>query len=327
MQRDHGAEPGEHCEHGSATRRHHAADTRDQRTDTHGEDPEGGHAAVAFEVERPRDVRGVEEAEQPERGEHQQPDHPPGPQSDPAVEHDRSAREDERDHHHHAHGRAHESVAEQAVLVRVHQELAAFGQRSPGLAGLHAPAFHRVGPVEPEVGEDGRRDVGEVDEAVALRGGRAHQAGLEAGAAHCRNGEQGVALLWRRRADDHDQVTRFDVVEQSADDAIGVLERAGAHLHRLLVGGEPGLDVGPHEVGAFDQHDRARVPRVGERALHPVRIAGAHRTARRRPAAAVRRRRVHRGPCPRSSSARRLRRAATAWSGCRGCSGRCRRRW
>ena len=142
---------------------------------------------------------------------------------------------------------------------------------APGRAGLHAPALHRVGPVEPEVGEDGRCDVGEVDEPVALRGGGAQETGLEAGAAHRGDAER-VAFLRRRRAHDHDQVAGLDVVEQSADDAVGVLERAGAHLHRLLVGGEPGLDVGPHEVGSFDQHHRARSERVGEGAFHPIGI-------------------------------------------------------
>ncbi len=63
-----------------------------------------------------------------------------------------------------------------------------------------------------------------------------------------------------------------DVLEQPADDAVGVLERAGAHLDRLLVGRELRLDVGPHEVGALDQHDRAGLPRVCEGALHPIGI-------------------------------------------------------
>ena len=44
-----------------------------------------------------------------------------------------------------------ETVAEETVLVDVHEELRPFGERAAGVARLHAPPLHRVGSIEPEV--------------------------------------------------------------------------------------------------------------------------------------------------------------------------------
>ena len=144
-------------------------------------------------MERPGQVGGVEEPEQPERTEGERSDRDPGPQPRPAVERDRGAGEDQRHHHHHAHRGTDQVVTEEAVLVDVDQEPAALGQRPTGLARLHAATLHRVGSVEPEVGEDGGRDVGEVHEAVVLRRGGAQQAGLQPRGAHRSHAER-VAL-------------------------------------------------------------------------------------------------------------------------------------
>ena len=143
------------------------------------------------------------------------------------------------------------------------------GERAPGLTRVHAAAFHRVGSVEAEVREHGGRHVDEVHETVVLRRGRAQQARSDARSAERGDAERGALLRWCRPHDQH-HVAVVDVSEQPPDDAVGVLERAGAHLHRLLVGRELRLDVGAHEVGTLDQNDRARLPRVLERTLHPV---------------------------------------------------------
>ena len=53
-----------------------------------------------------------------------------------------------------------------------------------------------------------------------------------------------------RRLDEQDRAAAIDDLAPGVfeDDAVGLLERAGTHLHGLLVGSEPRLDVGPHEV-------------------------------------------------------------------------------
>ena len=74
------------------------------------------------------------------------------------------------------------------------------GERAARVAGLHPAPLHVVGALETEVGEHGRRDVGEVDEAVALRRGGTEETGREAGCADGRD-VQGVAAARRVRPD------------------------------------------------------------------------------------------------------------------------------
>ena len=116
-----------------------------------------------------------------------------------------------------------------------------------------------VGAFETEVGEHGRRDVGEVDEAVALRRGGAQETGREAGCpdrdatfkrvaaarrgrphapSPCRSGRRGRAAARRGGRSPP--------------------ARGRGSSDRLLVRCEARREVGAHEVGALDQHHRTR---------------------------------------------------------------------
>ncbi len=143
------------------------------------------------------------------------------------------------------------------------------GEGPARLPRLHPPALHRVGTLEPEVGENRRRDVGHVHEPVALRRGRPQEPGREPGGAY-RGDAQRVAGARRCRTDDQHRVVLGRPLEQPAHEMVGRLERARPDLHRLLLRREAGREVGSHQVGTFDQHGRARLPRVVEGPHHAV---------------------------------------------------------
>ena len=100
------------------------------------------------------------------------------------------------------------------------------------VGGLHLTAFHRLRPVEPVEVQDRRRDVDHVDEAVLARRRGAQQARREPGRAH-RDRRERRAFRRRRRSHDDDRVAlRVDVVEQPADERVGVAQRLGSQPRR-----------------------------------------------------------------------------------------------
>ena len=131
--------------------------------------------------------------------------------------------------------------------------------------------------------------------------------------ARSRGDAERVALLrWRRADDEHRVAGRSTCVEQAPDDAVGGLAARGRGSSPPARRTRTRRHVGAHEVGALDQHDRAGLPRVVERADRPRRGRGARRTARRGPGAAASSSTRPPGTLPRWSSARRPRRGATA---------------
>ena len=100
----------------------------------------------------------------------------------------------------------------------------------------------------------------------------------------------------------------------------------GADLRSPAPRTRTGREIGAHEVGALDQHHRARRPGVGERGDHRVVVSrtpnGAVGSCCSRSASTC-----PPGTLPASSSARRPRRGATARTASPACSGRCRHRW
>ena len=89
------------------------------------------------------------------------------------------------------------------------------------------------------------------------------------------------AFRGRRRSHHDDRVAlRVDVVEQPADELVGVAQRVGPQALALLVGREAAGQVGPHEIGPLHQHDRPIGPRLAEGIEHLVGIeADAERRA------------------------------------------------
>ena len=65
---------------------------------------------------------------------------------------------------------------------------------------------------------------------------------------------------------------RVDLVEQPADERVGVAERSGSEPRALLVGCETTREIGAHEIRPFHEHDRAASPRPAERVEHLVGI-------------------------------------------------------
>ena len=132
----------------------------------------------------------------------------------------------------------------------------------------------------------------------------------------------------RSRSHHDDRVAlRVDVVEQPADELVGVAQRvvsAGARAARRTRSGRPGRPARDRTPPPARPPDRST---TRGRTRAPGRDRAGRRTARRGRLAADRGRPALPAPCPRGSSAPRPRSAGTAAPGPRGCSGRCRRRW
>ena len=165
------------------------ADREEHDREQHGhaddEQPVRRGTAVTPEVERPGEVGRVEEPDEAEREDRERPRAASSPLRRSGAEpvDQRSAdREHARDHEHRRHRRTDLAVAEQAVVVRVHEERDPARERVRRVGGLHLTAFHRLRPVEPVEVQDRRRDVDHVDEAVLARRRGAQQAGREPGA-------------------------------------------------------------------------------------------------------------------------------------------------
>src|SRR5262245_51886823 len=71
------------------------------------------------------------------------------------------------------------------------------------------------------------------------------------------------------RPDDHDGVALgVDLTQQPTDERVGALERLGEEMVTLHRRGEDAVGVLAHQIGRLDEHDRARLPDVAERAQH-----------------------------------------------------------
>ena len=233
-------------------------------------------------------------------------------QPHPAVEHDggdRRARA--RRTITHAHRRPDLAVAEEAVLVGVDEERRVRSASDPPASpvSIRRPSI-ASGRSSPKRCRMVGRDVDDVDEAVALRRGRAQQPRREA-RARARRRRERVAVLRRRRSHDDDRVA-LGSTSASSRPTSGRCRRArGRASSPPARRTRTAPEVGPHEIGPLHQHDRP--------AVHASRKArstwsGSSRTPNGAAASAAggRGRPVRPAPCPRSSSARRPRRAGTA---------------
>ena len=195
----------------------------------------------------------------------------PRPDGDEIDEH-ATDREHARDHEDRHHRRSDLAVAEQPVVVRVDEEADAAGKVVAVVGGLHPPALHLLGPIEPVEMQDRRRDVDHVHEAVVSGRRRTQQTRAKTGCAHG-DRSQRRSFLRGRRTDDDDRVAgRVHVGEQPADERIGVAEGTCTETHALLVGRESTREVGAHQVRSLDEHDRPVLPSGTERIEHRIGI-------------------------------------------------------
>ena len=170
--------------------------------------------------------------------------------------------------------------------------------RAARVAGLHPAPLHVVGALEAEVGEHGRRHVGEVDEAVALRRGGTEETGREAG---CRGPTRrsSASRLLGGFGPSTITMSERSVCSSSRPTRRSVVSSAWARIRdRLLVRCEARREVGAHEVGALDQHHRTGGPRVVEARAPRGRGRAGHRTVPRRRAATARVSTFPRGTLP-----------------------------
>ncbi len=258
-----------------APARHREEQRGEQRGHAHDEQPVHRGTTVTSEVEGTGEVRRVEERDQPSArmvSGHAPRTRPLRRSRAEPVDQRTTDGEHACDHEHGGHRRPDLAVAEETVVVGVDEERDAARQVLGRVGGLHLPAFHRLRPLEPVQVQDRRCHVDHAHEAVFPRRRRAQQPPAEAG---CPDRDRGERRAFRGRCRSHhdDRVAlRVDVVEQPADEVVGVAQHACPQALALLVGRETAGQLGPHEVGPLHQHDRPIGPRLTEGIEHLVGI-------------------------------------------------------
>ena len=183
--------------------------------------------------------------------------------------HDREQR-GERDPH--VRHRVDDARPERRRVVAVGEEGQPVRRSAVLPADLDGSPTHRGRPVDADELEDGRPDVHELHVARALRRARAQQPGLDAGRPHRRDGEH-PADRRRGRSHHHDRVARrIDPFQQRAHQCVGRPQRVLEDLFALAGRHQVEVRVGAHEIGRFDEHDRARIPHRVERVDHSIDI-------------------------------------------------------